>query len=212
MDKSEKKSFFSRLLNFKNKTNTQGKRLYSNSKQTTTKIKLALLDLLNNNEFSQINITNLVKVAGVYRATFYLHYKSLNDVLLDIERDVVEGYEAIRQQMKEVDLYENINVLIDKIEEYINIDKKYLGMIINADCFSRTIIKLRKMFNDVIISNFIKFGHIEQGDQLCLGVNAFTGGVVFILRDWIENENFEFKHVRNCINKLAICLLNKNPA
>ncbi|MFQ6723871.1 MAG: hypothetical protein ACLRFE_00870, partial [Clostridia bacterium] len=100
MEKSEKKSFLSRLLNLKNKTKSDGKRLYSNTKQTTTKIKLALLDLLNNKDLSRINITNLVKVAGVYRATFYLHYKSLNDVINDIEKDVIDCYEDIKSQMK----------------------------------------------------------------------------------------------------------------
>ena len=125
MEKTEKKSFWSRLLGRTEKQSTEGKVLYSNTKQTSTKIKLALLELLNDKDLSQINITNLVKVAGIYRATFYLHYKSLNDVILDIEKDVYECYMSLKTQMEQVDLYNNMHILIEKIGEYINIDKKY---------------------------------------------------------------------------------------
>lgn len=201
MEKIEKKSFLSRLLNFKSKNKTDGKRLYSNTQQTTNKIKLALLDLLSNNELSKVNITQLVKVAGVYRATFYLHYKSLNDVLLDIERDVCECYNAIKDQMEEVDLYNNIEILIDKITEYLNIDKKYLAIIINTKCFSRITLKLREMLREIITDNFTKFGHIKN-DQDLLNVSSFTGAIVFVYRDWIDGLQLDVNNIKKYIIEL----------
>ena len=192
MEKTEKKSFLSRLLNFKTKTKSNGNRLYSNTKQTTTKIKLALLDLLNTKELSQINITNLVKVAGVYRATFYLHYKSLNDVIEDIERDVVECYNGLHEQMEGVDLYNNIDVLIDKVGEYIKIDKKYLGMIISTNCFNRITLRLRELLNEVLINNFTQYGHMKEDSIFLLNIGTFSGSVVFAYRDWINGLEMEF--------------------
>ncbi|MBQ8522292.1 MAG: TetR/AcrR family transcriptional regulator [Clostridia bacterium] len=209
MEKTEKKSFLSRLLNFKGKTKSDGTRLYSNTKQTTTKIKLALLDLLNSKQLSQINITNLVKVAGVYRATFYLHYKSLNDVVLDIERDVIACYDNIKTQIEDIDIYNNMDMLIEKLGEYIQIDKKYLSIIINANCFSRITLKLRQLLNDIIVTNFKKFGHIENEKECLLDVSVFTGGVVFAYRDWINSLDIEFEILEDYIKNLSKQLFKK---
>ena len=130
MEKSKKKSFLSKILG--GKRNVENERLYSNTNKTTTKIKLALLDLLNSKQLSQISITNLVKVAGIYRATFYLHYKSLDDVIKDIERDVYDCYNTIKTQVEDIDIYNNMSILIETISEYIQLDKKYLKVIINT--------------------------------------------------------------------------------
>ena len=185
--------------------------LFHTSKQTTTKIKLALLDLLNTKQLSQISITNLVKVAGVYRATFYLHYKSLNDVIVDIENDVIDSYDAIKDQMQNVDLFNNINILVDKITEYIKIDKKYLRMIINTNCFNRITLKLREILKEILISNFIKFGHMGDDDKdLYLAISLFSGSVVFVLRDWIECMDIEQECIQSHINKLGEYLLKKS--
>ena len=112
------------------------KRLYGDLKQTTTKIKLTLLELLTEKELDEISITYLVKKAGIYRATFYLHYKSLNDVILDIERDVCNCYNSIKLQLEDIDIYTNMSILIELIGEYIQLDKKHLQVIINTKCFS----------------------------------------------------------------------------
>jgi len=207
MEKNEKKSFFGRILNFKNKTNESGKRLYSNTKQTTTKVKLALLDLLNTKNLSEISITSLVKIAGVYRATFYLHYKSLNDVVLDIEQDVVSCYKDIKNQMKDIDIYNNMDIFIDKVSEYIKIDKKYLSMIINTGCFNSISLMLVEILKDIIITNFTRYGHFNQNDETLLNIVTFTGSMVYIYREWINSENLDFELVNNYIKKIAQTLL-----
>ena len=203
MEKTEKKSFWSRLLGRGAKQTTTGKALYSNTKQTSTKIKLALLELLNDKELSQINITNLVKVAGIYRATFYLHYKSLNDVILDIEKDVYECYNTLKEQMEEIDIYNNMSLLIEKIGEYINIDKKYLQVIINTNCFNRITLKLKELLYECVVNSFSKFGHMRDDAEFLLNISMFTGGLVFAYRDWINSLDMEFAVLQNYIKQVA---------
>ena len=70
-------------------------------------IKDALLELLEKSPYVKINVTALCKQAEITRATFYLHYGDLNDVLdevireaLDIaEHSVESGEYAIRRAM-----------------------------------------------------------------------------------------------------------------
>ena len=44
-------------------------------------VKDALLELLEKNPYDKINVTLLCRQAEITRATFYLHYADLNEVL-----------------------------------------------------------------------------------------------------------------------------------
>lgn len=179
------------------------RRLYGDTKKTTTKIKLALLEILNGTELSKINITDLVKVAGIYRATFYLHYKSLNDVITDIERDVYECYNSLKHEMENIDIYDNMSILIEKIGEYIKLDKKYLKTIINTNCFNRITLMLKELLYNIVVSNFTRFGHMQNDDEFMLNISMFTGGLVFAYRDWINNPDMQFEVLENYIKKIS---------
>ena len=187
----------------------ENRRLYGDTKKTTTKIKLALLELLNEKELSKINITDLVKVAGIYRATFYLHYKSLNDVIADIEKDVYECYNSIKHEMENVDIYDNMSILIEKIGEYIQLDKKYLKTIINTNCFNRITLMLKELLSNIVVDNFVKFDHACDDDEFMLNVSMFTGGLVFAYRDWINSLDMEFETLENYIKKISKKLFKK---
>lgn len=205
----EKKSFWSRLLGKSGKAGEADKRLYSDTKKTTTKIKLTLLELLTEKDLSKINITDLVKMAGIYRATFYLHYKNLNDVILDIEQDVYNCYNTIREKVSQIDIYHNMSILIEMIGEYIQLDKKYLKVIINTKSFNRLTLQLKELLYDIVIDNFTKFGHMRQDDEFMLNISMFTGGLIFAYRDWINDMHMEFSVLENYIKKISEQLFKK---
>ena len=203
MDNIEKKPpLWSELLG-KDLTSQDNKKLKGASRKTATKIKLALLDLIAEKPLDEISITNLVKVAEIYRATFYLHYKSLNDVIEDIERDVYECYNNIKLQMENVDIYNNMEVLIEMIGEYIKIDRKYLKIIINTNYFNRITLSLKSLLYEIVVTNFTKFGHMRKDDEFMLDISMFTGGLVFVYRDWINNLDMEFEVLEIYIKKIS---------
>ncbi len=209
MKNVEKKSLFGELFGKDNKAMAE-ERLYSNPQNTTNKIKLALLELLGQRELAKINITDLVKVAGIYRATFYLHYKNLNDVILSIEQDVQDCYNTLKGKVANIDLYNNMSVLVETIGEYIKVDKKYLKIIINTQCFNRITLKLKELLHEILIDNFTKFGHMKYDNEFKLNISMFTGGLVFAYRDWINDRDMEFDELENCIKKIGKSLFNKN--
>ena len=61
-----------------------------NQRITLTKrlLKDALIALLDQIDLEHINVSILCRHAGINRATFYKHYSSPRDVLLDIEKDI----------------------------------------------------------------------------------------------------------------------------
>ena len=65
----------------------------SNRRVLLTKmlLKEALLKLLQSKSIETINVSELCREADVNRATFYRHYNTPNDVLLDIGKELSDG-------------------------------------------------------------------------------------------------------------------------
>ena len=55
--------------------------------KTKEAIKDQLVKLLDHNDVDQIRITNLTTLAQINRKTFYLHYKSVESVINEIENN-----------------------------------------------------------------------------------------------------------------------------
>ncbi len=65
------------------------------SLKTRKAIKIAFLKLVKIKEISQINITEIAHNAGINRNSFYTHYKSVNNILDDINDEIFLYMEGI---------------------------------------------------------------------------------------------------------------------
>ena len=59
---------------------------------TAVKMDLALLSLLKKKQFEYITVSEICKAAGVNRSTFYLHYETVGDLLLETERYLIDKF------------------------------------------------------------------------------------------------------------------------
>lgn len=205
MEKSEKKSFWSRLNPFgKGKNGQSKKKVYSNTQNTVWKIKKTLIQLLTEKELSEISTTSLVKDAGVYRATFYLHYRNINAVINDIESDVFAFYEELKEQIMEIDIFNNIGTLLDVIKAYIAEDKQYFQVIVNARAFSRLVGSLKDLFQQTLLENFVKYQHIaDNSPKYNLNVSVFAGAMVFAFKDWVNDETLDFEQLKKLARNMG---------
>lgn len=66
---------------------------YKNAVESKRKIKQAIYDLIKEKQtIKSITITEIVEKAGINRGTFYNHYKSIPEVLNDIEKDLITSF------------------------------------------------------------------------------------------------------------------------
>lgn len=76
---------------------------------TQKNIQNSLLDVLYTKNFEQITVTEVCKRANITRATFYLHYKTLTDVLDELLTEALETAEKnIRNPDKDIDQILNL--------------------------------------------------------------------------------------------------------
>ncbi|WP_077618463.1 TetR/AcrR family transcriptional regulator [Bacillus sinesaloumensis] len=70
-------------------------------------MKDAILVLLNEKDYEEISITDIVRVADLNRGTFYKHYQYKEDILNEILNEVIEDLiESYREPYKRVELLE----------------------------------------------------------------------------------------------------------
>ena len=66
-----------------------GKKQDPRTIQTKALIKQTLLDMLKKTAFDKITVSELCKIAGINRGTFYLHYCDLWAVLEELEEEAL---------------------------------------------------------------------------------------------------------------------------
>ena len=146
-------------------------------KESTQKIKKAFIELIQTKEINKINITDLVKKAGINRSTFYVNYIDIYDLADKIKEEmfnnVLELYkeEAIKQK-------HSYNYL--KLFYHIKENQIYY----------KTMLKLNFDFmnyydNHLEKSDMIKYyGSTKNMDY---HIDFFKAGMTAIIKKWLLN-------------------------
>lgn len=152
----------------------------------------ALLVLLDKKDYEFITVKELCKKAGVSRATFYLHYESMNDLL-------EETLEMLNKKFKDSfpkEFTKEIAVREDKILTtskyltpyltFIKENKKAFSLAARHPELFRSFSNFQKMYKDVfspiLDSMQIK---IEEKEYL---FEFFSKGVLSIVFKWLERD------------------------
>ncbi len=117
---------------------------------TRTMIKDAMLELLSQHAFDHITVSGLCRQADVGRATFYLHYDNLIDVIRELADDAILATEE-----SDPDL-DNINILAQKMRETTDPEQLEPFMYLLPVC-QRVADqpKYRPLFHDDFVADYI---------------------------------------------------------
>lgn len=81
----------------------------------------ALFDLMHEKSFSDISISELIRLAGVARVSFYRNYDSKEDVLMTLIEDVLEQFrQTLDSNETNYYTYENIRRSFEYFKKYGN--------------------------------------------------------------------------------------------
>lgn len=183
----------------------------SESKYYNTAIKMdeAFLSLLNKKKFEFISVKEICETAGVNRSTFYLHYESLNDLL-------VETGEYINNKFfSYFDHNEVKNFELDNLEDHeLNFIKPaylipWLTFIKDNKVLFQTILKRFKTLSVVTSYNHLTDEVIKPVlDRLIPNVEKqeyiyrfYVEGIIAIVKQWVKNDCIqEPEYISNLIN------------
>lgn len=142
-----------------------------------------LLRLLSRKELDKINITELCAEAGINRVTFYRHYACPHEILMEIERDLLEELKrSVKAPRSRQDVKQYLNEICAFLCRHTDLLKTVIRANTDKDFYT--------LFNEILQELWQggAFGGILDGltpdERNILGIYC-SGGAYFVLRQWL---------------------------
>lgn len=162
-------------------------------KKSKKALKSSLITLMEQKEFKDITIINIVELADVNRGTFYRHYQWKEDLLDDLANDVLEDLiYAYRFPYLHLRIFyiENLQPKSIKIFDHVKKYSSFYKLVFSLDSLKNYKLRiyqtLKKIANEDL-ENTIEDSKINRN----LYVSYQTNAVIGMLEEWIK-EDFSY--------------------
>lgn len=148
----------------------------------------ALIGLMREKPFQEIQITELCARAQVSRPAFYLHFRSKEDLLLSHVDNIFDQFHAhIAQEIAQGTIdRKRFSIMLF---QYWEQDAETLRMVIQADNPDVLIERLKAHFGIVLTKIAAKTGKSVNDAQLhALVVGFVAGGAYMLLSEWLTQK------------------------
>ena len=149
-------------------------------------LKEGLLRLMEKKSIHKISISELCAEAGINRSTFYRYYNLPKDLLLDIEREVMEG---IHMDSWEIRNMRDIVHYCERILTYMEQNAPILKVLMrnNSD---EHLTRMLNTFCDLAFRLKLPILPVQEMDEESLRLcSAYTvGGIFCLMREWLLQE------------------------
>lgn len=164
---------------------------------TAAKMDLALISLLKKKPLEYITVSEICKVAQVNRSTFYLHYETIGDLLVETARYLLDDflsyfsdeYKAVAFNLHECAEDELVFICDEYIVPYLTYIKE------NKEVFGVALMNNKVLgFDDVYerlferIFNPILNRFNYRGDYQKFVMMYYLNGINAIILEWIKND------------------------
>lgn len=146
-------------------------------------LKESLLRLMQEKEVDKINVTELCRLAGINRATFYRHYEIPRDVLLEIEKDL---FLDLRRDVPMPKNASDIRPCLNRLCRFMADHQELLRVLVknNSD------LDFAMFINDIYLEmgsefrTMAPFDKYTEEDIRLISLYS-AGGSYFLLRHWL---------------------------
>ncbi|RUT35473.1 TetR/AcrR family transcriptional regulator [Paenibacillus zeisoli] len=161
--------------------------------RTKQMLREALMELIEQNGYEGISVTQLTEKAGLNRGTFYLHYRDLQDLLDKCSDYMLEGWLSIMRDFNPLEAqnskYLNVpNPQIVKIYEYFKQNSWFFKVILGPKGDPAFPLRMKRAMHDHLEGNRVKF-ELDDNDFLVPSdyINEYVLSVnMGILQHWFE--------------------------
>ena len=160
--------------------------------KTLEKIHNSFAKLINEKDYEDITIQDILDDSGVSRSTFYAHYKTKDDLLLSVSSHIFnhvfsKSLEEEKTHDYSKDTFYDYRHLIEHIFYHIKDEKELFKGILKSNGTKRFMDEFRKQiakFADSYFRNYPYHGEIPIELQKSIAVENF----IVILNYWVNNE------------------------
>lgn len=192
----------------------------SKSKYFNTAIRMdeALLELLSKKDLAYITVKEICEKAKVNRSTFYLHYETIDDLLVESAQHIINQFVDYMPN----DTIDFIKKLPDcSLDELYLITPEYLTpyltfiknnqRIFRVSLENSLTLKMDKAYKDFsryILSPILDRFHVPPEDQKYI-IPFYINGLIAIVKEWLKNScEDSIEHIvsvmQSCVQKSKI--------
>lgn len=175
--------------------------------KTKSKLKTALLSLLEKQSLSTISVTKLCSTAKVDRNTFYCYYDIPEDLITEI---LIEHEKQIIDYISQTAPVLNYREMLYRVCDYMYKTKKLYTLLFKNGFDSSYLQRITDASNNRILEIFKRNGNINLSFEELQFVNRYaTGGTTLIIQDWVLNGMKETpEQISNKLNGTNTFILN----
>lgn len=164
---------------------------------TAVKMNTALISLLEKKEFAYITVSEICRVAGVNRSTFYLHYETMGDLLEETTRYLLEDFrscfpideQAITRRFQDVEL-SKLNFITDEyLHPYLRYmrDHRRVFVITLSNAAQFEVEKIYQRLYKYVFDPILERFHYSEAYRPYV-MRFYLNGVNAIVTEWLKTD------------------------
>jgi len=156
-----------------------------NQRITITKrmLKEALLPIVKSKPIEKVSVSELCLAAGINRATFYRHFESPKDVLLEMQTEFfLEMLTGFNETVRPMEPLLYLEALFTFVEDHVEIARLFLRSTSDVDF----LMMFHHLYSTALASNKLMTS-LEKFDEerRSLVFAYFAGGAYYFLKQWL---------------------------
>ena len=186
---------------------------------TAAKMDEAFLTLLEKKDFAYITVKEICAAAGVNRSTFYLHYETLNDLLLEsveyMNRQFLDymakNEEAFAAKLHTCPMEELFLVTPEYLTPYLNYVKEHRHLFSTATKNAQ-VLGLSNAYNLMcrhVFTPILNRFHVPEQDRAYI-MAFYIRGLMAIITEWVKGDCADSEeHIISAIHRCVMSHQNE---
>lgn len=174
--------------------------IYKEKREHTKNILMdSFWELYEKKSINQITVKDITDNAGYNRATFYVHFKDVNDILQCIEDKLFEAFDF---QHIGIDNFNQENQLITSINIF-SANEKYFRVLLSSKGDPHFVAKCKEKLKELLCS-INKVNATPTGKNTDLVIEYIIGGLLNCILYWLDEKPFSEKELFESLYKLIV--------
>lgn len=152
------------------------------TRRTLTAIRQAFITLLNKKEISKITVRDIAELADINRATFYLHYPDIYEVLEDIENEVAAAFFDLLDRYDVRELTKDPYPILKTLGEGLADEPEFSKFILKSATKSKYFLKIKTELKHRMLKTYDP----EIAGELYYSLTFITAGALDTYEEWVE--------------------------
>lgn len=180
---------------------------------TAARMDEAFLELLEKKDFAYITVKEICEKAGVNRSTFYLHYETVNDLLEESARHIIDRFietmphdaAVFIEKIQTRPIEELYLITPEYLTPYLNYikDHKRLFRTMHAKAFVLGMDAAYLRLNLHVFTPILNRFHVPPSDQKYM-MPFYLNGLMGIINEWLKEDCMD--SVEHIISVMRICI------